>query len=644
MSALPSSSSLRTSRSSSTFASHTSAYDPSLLTRRASSEDSTTLLQSYAVAEALSKKTTLSPSSSAQSSLSLATSVSSSTYSSASSPQPSTAASTAPQSISAENVQLKDDGEVMGLDLLGSSPPRLQEIAATPPPSIHRNSTSTETRPPSYAGSGSTSTPSLSEHSRPLAPLYFGDYLFPEHPSLQDLRHVFLLDKSSKQKDFRQSLQLHAHLMGLALSARVSRGLDLAYDHAHDAFKNRQRPDRRNEFITTFNFTHDETERILNHALAHPQPRPSFLDMMSPSSSTAILTFLHRVRTDHSILATAFGNLQSQELDALLLHERPSLVLPSQTQLRGARDRGFSMQAGSNNHGAQHPPANHAASTHQRPQQQSQGTVPNFVNNQDIVHIILASLFGPSSFEREHALRTQAVASIFVTLLTEKKGERLMTEMLERYVVQSEWQQSGRAKTRFEETLLGIIHRGDMDLAGFSDEELNANVLPYSQHQSHHQSLGRMFSIPLMKAATIDSTPSAQIHHGAGPREPIFFAANADTRTHQQEITGRQAIVEEFFTEACLEILDTLAEFSPPCLMELSRMIFAKLDQSAKPYASLIIVVKFFFYRFMNKCIAYPEASCDSGHGDKSAVEAHRDVIYHCSLPILLDIFFRLMA
>ncbi|KAF9907540.1 hypothetical protein EC991_010836 [Linnemannia zychae] len=36
-------------------------------------------------------------------------------------------------------------------------------------------------------------------------------------------------------------------------------------------------------------------------------------------------------------------------------------------------------------------------------------------------------------------------------------------------------------------------------------------------------------------------------------------------------------------------------------------MVFAELNNGAKAYASLIIIVKFFFYRFMNKCIAYPE-------------------------------------
>ncbi|KAF9571950.1 hypothetical protein EC968_010487 [Mortierella alpina] len=462
--------------------------------------------------------------------------------------------------------------------------------------------------------SGSTQS---SSHPLPLEPLFFGDYLFPENPSLQDLRQVFLLDKSSKQKDFHQSLQLHAHLMGLALSARVSRGLDLAYDHAHDAFKNKQRPDRRNEFVTSFNYAYDETERILHHALAHPQPRPSFLDMMSQSSSTAILAFLHRIRTDPTVLSTAFKNLQSQELDGLLLPERSPALAHSQAHLghRHTRERGNSMQSTSS-----YPSSHQSSSQHQTPinpahKQQSQGAIPNFVNNQDIVHIILGNLFGPPNFEREHTLRAKLVQAIFVTLLTEKKGERLMSEMLERYVTHSEWQHNSLVKAPFEKTLLALIQKGEQILAGFTDEELNANTHSLTagsgqnhhlQHlQHHHQSLGRMSSVPLMKAPTHDSTMHApnQQHQTAS----ASAAQTAEPRTSLPELTARQAVVEEFFTEACLKIVEALKEFSPPGLMQLSQMIFAELDSSAKSYASLIIVVKFFFYRFMNKCIAYPE-------------------------------------
>ena len=75
----------------------------------------------------------------------------------------------------------------------------------------------------------------------------------------------------------------------------------------------------------------------------------------------------------------------------------------------------------------------------------------------------------------------------------------------------------------------------------------------------------------------------------------------------QTERSDRQAVIEEFYVEACLEILDALSEFSPPCIFDLSCMIFDEIDERTRPYASLIIIVKFFFYRFMNKCIAYPE-------------------------------------
>lgn len=547
------------------FASPSTTHDLVLLPRRAASESSEALLCSpTTVPGAPSSITPLSTSSSAQSALSFIVS-SSSSHSATSSPKPTLLVSTKLDDSSMDSNRSEclseDRDEDMNIGANTSAQQLLEETSTQPPlspTSSHCDDNNPGIRPSLTSRSHSTSGHFALE-SQPPAPLYFGDYLFPENPSIQDLRHIFLLDKNSKQKDFRQSLQLHAHLMGLALTSRISRSLDLAYDQAHDAFKNKQRPDRRNEFISAFNYTHDETERILHHALAHPQPRASFLDMMNASSSNAILTFLHRLRTDPSILATAFRNLQSQELDALLVPERSTANQSVQTPTRGTRDRGHTIQVGSS-HSSQY-----SSSSTQRvnqQQHQSQSTIPNFVNNQDIVHIILTTLFGPSSFEREHTLRLGTLTAIFVTLLSEKKGERAMTEILERYVVQSEWHQSSRVKARFERVLLDIIRRGELELSGFSDEELNANVLPATQQ---HQSFGRM------------------------------------------ELTGRQAIIEDFFTEACLDILDTLREFSPPCLLELSRHVFGELDHDAKSYGSLIIIVKFFFYRFMNKSIAYPE-------------------------------------
>ncbi|KAG0380644.1 hypothetical protein BGX24_006589 [Mortierella sp. AD032] len=406
--------------------------------------------------------------------------------------------------------------------------------------------------------------------------------------------------------------------MGLVLSARVSRGLDFAYDHAHDAFKNKQRPDRRTEFVSSYNHSYEETDRILHHCLAHPQPRPSFLDMMSQASSSTILAFLHRLRTDPTILATAFKNLQSQELDTLLLVEKPAQATHHHSHSGGRSGRERSYGVGSTGYGSQQSASQpHLLSTQQQQQnqqrqQQTSSTIPNFVNNQDVVHIIFGNLFGPSSFEREHKLRTRTVVSIFVALLSEKKGERLMVEMLERYVIQSEWQHVSRVKAGFEKTLLDLIHKGEWSLSGFSDEELNANLLPFAQgpsqhlhhiHHQHHQSLGRMPSVPVMKLVTTDDLVTGVKDNG----DSVGDSEGRSRSQTNRDGTSRQAIVEEFYTQACLDILSTLKEFTPSWLLEISRMIFAKLDEGAKAYASLIIIVKFFFYRFMNKCIAYPE-------------------------------------
>ncbi|KAF9277821.1 hypothetical protein BGZ68_008978 [Mortierella alpina] len=275
------------------------------------------------------------------------------------------------------------------------------------------------------------------------------------------------------------------------------------------------------------------------------------------------------------------------------------------------------MQTTSSYQSSQHSSLQHQAPTTSNHKQQLQGAIPNFVNNQDIVHIILGNLFGPPNFEREHTLRARVVQTIFVTLLTEKKGERLMTEMLERYVTHSEWQHNSLVKAPFEKTLLALIHKGEQVLAGFTDEELNANTHPLTASSSqnhhlqhlhhHHQSLGRMSSVPLMKAPRDDSTMPASNQQGSGHQDSTTSVKTVEPRDSLPELTARQAVIEEFFTDACLRIVDALEEFSPPGLIQLSQMIFAGLDDSAKSYASLIIVVKFFFYRFMNKCIAYPE-------------------------------------
>ncbi|KAF9919926.1 hypothetical protein FBU30_010360 [Linnemannia zychae] len=102
--------------------------------------------------------------------------------------------------------------------------------------------------------------------------------------------------------------------------------------------------------------------------------------------------------------------------------------------------------------------------------------------------------------------------------------------MLERYVIQSEWQHVSRVKAGFEKTLLDLIQKGDWSLAGFSDEELNANLVPFTPgpsqhlhhiHHQHHQSLGRIPSVPVMKIVTADdiSTESKENEYSTGDND-----------------------------------------------------------------------------------------------------------------------------
>ncbi|KAG0225595.1 hypothetical protein BGW41_004606 [Actinomortierella wolfii] len=434
--------------------------------------------------------------------------------------------------------------------------------------------------------------------------------------------------------------------MGLSLSTRLFRGLDSAHEQAHEAFKHKQRPDQRHVFVSVFNQAYEEAERTLHRALAAPQPRPSFLDRLTQGSSKAVLDFLHLLRTEPKILARAFANLQAQELDHLTIPERPlsasqgataaSPTTASSAQKYGqatlsrgfsgtsakppsARERSNSLflhgslgsqssvfGSAKNSHGS-------SSFTQGRSQTAAQGgstvsglgsdsTIVNFMNNQDVVHIILENLFGPPSFEGETQLQRNLVATIVAELLVERKGERLIGEFLERYLRLADWQHFNRSKAKLEATILGIIHRGDSALNGYSDQELSTemavNQLPVTKASLATVS-AQGGSGDSMAAFRMDESLSHRIG------EPVVRRENLPPTLPR--LTTRQSKVEGFFTEACLEILDCLQECFPPNLLLLIRAIFSRIDDDKRAYATLVIVIKFVFYRFMNKCIAYPE-------------------------------------
>ncbi|KAF9976243.1 hypothetical protein BGZ73_008950 [Actinomortierella ambigua] len=387
----------------------------------------------------------------------------------------------------------------------------------------------------------------------------------------------------------------------------------------------------------------------LKHALSLDKNR------MTQGSSKAILDFVHCLRTEPKVLARAFANLQSQELDHLTIPERPVSTiqsaatatggsmasmtsLPSSKVGQATLSRGFSgastkppsarersnslfMQGSlgsqssvfgsstKHSHGS-------PVSTQSRSQSSAQGasttlgqgsdsTIPNFMNNHDVVHIILENLFGPSSFESETRLRRDLVATIIAELLAERKGDnRLIGEFLERYLTLADWQHSSRAKAKFEVMILDILQRGDKALDGYSDQELNAEM--------------STSTLPATKASLAFAAP-----HHAGHGDSAAGTGRTDDSISRKigeplgrkenlppmlpRLTTRQSKVEEFFTEACLEILECLREHFPPSLLQLIHAIFERVDDDKHGYATLVIITKFVFYRFMNKCIAYPE-------------------------------------
>ncbi|KAG9294618.1 hypothetical protein G9A89_008097 [Geosiphon pyriformis] len=378
------------------------------------------------------------------------------------------------------------------------------------------------------------------------------------------LRYLLSLDRYARQDDFRESLQLHTHLLGIALAARVYYSLDQVYAHLHDMFKHEQRA----EFAASYNYLQDTQDAILEYALAAPQPRSSFLDYISFKCSKTILEFLMFVRQTPDIVATAFQQMHSQDLDTLLTTEKVTLYTNGSINNR---------EALLNN-------------------------LPS-INRFDIVDILLKGIFGPSSFLQEDRLRMRMWAEIFARLIAKKKGERFLLDVLDRYAFLSPW----TAKKSFELQLMKILQRGDTLLENVTDEEVPKDA-PYSA-----------FSLPFLgiigngigvtnngvpKPSNI-SIPLSSTFEELGQE---FTSSEQESQEKSQE-DEKPTEMELFLDRACLELLLVLDrdDVIPARILSLSRAILKQVPEQFRHHATVFLIVQWFFHRFLGRAITYPE-------------------------------------
>ncbi|KXN75112.1 hypothetical protein CONCODRAFT_76598 [Conidiobolus coronatus NRRL 28638] len=175
--------------------------------------------------------------------------------------------------------------------------------------------------------------------------------------------------------------------------------------------------------------------------------------------------------------------------------------------------------------------------------------------------ILTYSLFDNPQFASEEKLRLDLWSKIHVNLIKERKGERFLLNSLDRYVRLHNWTPHGSLETQ----LMKILRKGESILKLSEEETINRHLMrPRSRSYSH-------------------------------------------TSIHQVASTTSNSDIEKFFDQACIDLLGILDKYIPPCLIALSHSIIKSLPPHLHQYANILLMLKFFFFRFLGKVITYPE-------------------------------------
>ncbi|KAI9298382.1 hypothetical protein K502DRAFT_346113 [Neoconidiobolus thromboides FSU 785] len=196
-----------------------------------------------------------------------------------------------------------------------------------------------------------------------------------------------------------------------------------------------------------------------------------------------------------------------------------------------------------------------------------------FESASTIPDIFLYGLFDSPLFEQEYFQRMNLWKTIIISLIKERKGEQFIMGILERYLKVHNWTSKGS----LELVLLKVLNQGEEILKLYPEEELSrTNISGRRRSQSFSQNMFTMHQ-------------SANSHFSTPYNQP------------------NPAEVDKFLDSACFELLSILDQYIPPCLIHLNHAILSELPSQFHYYASIQVMLKFFFYRFFGKVICYPE-------------------------------------
>ncbi|KAJ1961747.1 hypothetical protein IWQ62_003760, partial [Dispira parvispora] len=205
-----------------------------------------------------------------------------------------------------------------------------------------------------------------------------------------------------------------------------------------------------------------------------------------------------------------------------------------------------------------------------------------------LLHTLLFSLYGPPLYPGEDRLRVSLWAPVFGRLIRERKGERFLLKVLELWTTTPEYH-CPAAKGTLENALLRILHRAAKLFRGTGDD-----IAP-SPHSG--------------AATTNSASPGPSFasrwggHDGGNSDRPF-----SPRTTGHPSTTAHSVELDNFYDDACVDILNALVPFIPDVLLDLSRRVFSLLPVEHHHFASLIIVLRFFFHRYLQRVLTSPES------------------------------------
>ena len=413
--------------------------------------------------------------------------------------------------------------------------------------------------------------PASSETAASQLPLPSADlYIAPPPATLRrttsvaELAHLVKQQAYHEQKYAQSKLRLQKSLISNGISARLTRSGELSHRILVDHFKS----DQKTEFATLYNALHDvrnSCEASRRFAMLEPelnsikpakpgddQDAPptgtSFLQELPVQARETILSFVSSIRAKPSFLANRLGRLSNAELEALArFHYQPSpqeSILPQQQSTR----RGHApVRAAPSLPGPMPSPVERLLAFHRNDQLYT------------LLHSIFANSTGPDS--PEDLRKLDVWSTVCAKLIAENKGESFLLCVMDSWAAMREWP----AKTNLEICIMNLVQEGAF-LVDRADEQASGGS-----------------------------------GSGGGAKSGSDLRGKHDL------------LAEEFWTKAertLFEVLDDEpgAGGIPEGILELGHAILEKIEDPKKQrLAEIMIVVKWFFNRFLANGVAYPE-------------------------------------